>query len=214
MTKVLEFKPGTPTKFDFERVRKRKKELPERPGQLNLFSGTSGRVLKLPTDIGTFEEALLLDERGDTRARDVYLLAITEDDSKADAYCNLGIIESKSGQTARAFDCLTRSLEQEPRHFESHYNLGNLYFEAGDLRLARTHYEMASEVDPDFPNLYFNLGLVLALQDELQPAINAFKKYQHLAPREESRKADNIMSSLQRSLVSLKKKHPRPSRQG
>jgi len=200
MTKILEFTPKPPSKFGFERVKKRRKESSEKRGQMNLFASQGAHVLSLPAEISPFEEALLLDERGDERAAEAYWRAISEADSPADAYCNLGIIESKLGHTAKAFDCFTKSLEDDPRHFESHYNLGNLYFEAGDLRLARMHYELASEIEPDFPNLYFNLGLVLALMGRFQPAIDVFKKYQQLAPQDEGRKADDVMSSLSRSL--------------
>ena len=80
---------------------------------------------------------MLLDEREDRRAADSYRRAIAEGDCPADAYCNLGIIESKAGRMAKAFDCFTKSLEHDPRHFESHYNLGNLYFEEDNLRLAQ-----------------------------------------------------------------------------
>jgi len=201
MTNVLQFSQKPPSKFGFERVRKRKKESPAKGGQLGLFTGPGGQVFRLPTDIGPFEEALLLDERGDVRAKEAYRHAISDNDSAADAYCNLGIIESKAGETAKAFDCFTNSLERDPRHFESHFNLGNLYFEAGDLRLARMHYEMGAELESNFPNLYFNLGLVLALMEEFQPAIDAFKKYQQLTPKKEGRKADDVMISLERSLA-------------
>jgi hypothetical protein len=44
--------------------------------------------------------------------------------------------------------------------------LGNLYFEGDNLRLAKMHYELAAEINPIFPNLYFNLGLVLGLMEE------------------------------------------------
>jgi tetratricopeptide (TPR) repeat protein len=200
MEKILHLHPPSPPKYGFERVRKRKKGLPEKHGQLNLFSARGGQVLHLPKGMGTFEEALLLDERGDARAEEMYRKAIQEDDSSADAYCNLGIIQSRSGEVAKAFDAFTRSLESDPRHFESHYNLGNLYFEAGDLRLARLHYEQAREIDPDFPNLFFNLGLVLASMNLFQQALDAFLKYQKLVPREEGRKADDILASLRLSL--------------
>jgi tetratricopeptide (TPR) repeat protein len=119
----------------------------------------------------------------------------------ADAYCNLGIIESKTGRTAKAFDCFTKSLEHDPRHFESHYNLGNLYFEEDNLRLARMHYALAAEINPTFPNLFFNLGLVLALLDEKKGAVDAFLNFQRLAPPEERGNADGLISGLKRSLA-------------
>jgi tetratricopeptide (TPR) repeat protein len=200
MTNVLQFSTKPPTKFGFERVKKRTTSPTGKKGQLNLFAGSGAQVLKLPAGRSPFEEALLLDERGDERAVEVYRQAIAEGDDAADAYCNLGILQSREGNTAKAFDSFTKSLENSPRHFESHYNLGNLYFDAGDLKLARMHYEMALEVDPDFPNLYFNLGLVLASLEELKPARDAFLRYQRMAPAEEATKADDVLESLRRSL--------------
>jgi len=162
-----------------------------------------GKVLRLPTNISPFEEALLLDECGDSRAEKAYRRAISEGDLAADAYCNLGIIESKAGRITKAFDCFTKSLEHNPRHFESHYNLGNLYFEVDNLRLARMHYELAAEINPSFPNLYFNLGLVLALMEEPKSAVDALVKYQRLTPSEERRKAKDLITRLRRSLATM-----------
>jgi tetratricopeptide (TPR) repeat protein len=199
--KILEFIPKQPAKFGFERVKKRKKPSAEQRGQLNLF-GTTGtaQVLRLPTDISPFEEALLLDERNDLRAEEAYMRAIEEGVDIADAYCNLGIMKSKQGLTPQAFDCFTKSLECDPRHAESHFNLGNLYFEEGDVRLARMHYELAAKVEPEFPNVYFNLGLVDAIGNDFASALAALKKFKTLASREEGNKADDLMENLQRSL--------------
>ncbi|MBI4766137.1 MAG: tetratricopeptide repeat protein [Deltaproteobacteria bacterium] len=197
MDKIIPFPAQKTSKFGFERVKK----LREIPARLNRFPPGPGRILRLPTHLSSFEEALLLDEREDRRAADSYRRAISEDDCMADAYCNLGIIESKAGRMAKAFDCFTKSLEQDPRHFESHYNLGNLYFEEDNLRLARMHYELAAEINPASPNLYFNLGLVLALLDEKKAAVNAFLNYQRLAPREERKNADDLITGLKRSLT-------------
>ncbi len=199
MGKILQFRVQAPSKLGFEKVKKGRKSGTSRQAQLNLFS-PSGQILRLPPTTGPFEEALLLDERGDHRAYECYRNAISEGDSVADAYCNLGILESQAGRTAKAFDCFTKSLEHDPRHPESHYNLGNLYFEAGDLRLARTHYELAAELDPAFPNIYFNLGLVHALTEDYQAAIAALTTYRDLAPAGESSKAVELLESLQRSV--------------
>ncbi len=191
MNNILKFPAKRPSKFGFERVKKLKKDQSS-PGP--------GRILQLPTHLSPFEEALLLDEREDRQAEDSYRRAISEGDCIADAYCNLGIIESKAGRMAKAFDCFTKSLEHDPRHFESHYNLGNLYFEEDNLRLARMHYELATEINPASPNLYFNLGLVFALLDEKKTAVDTFLNYQRLAPPEERKNADDLIAGLKRSL--------------
>ncbi len=201
MGKVLQFIVKPPAKFGFVRVKRRKKTGTGKPGQLNLFSMPGAQVLKLPSNLSPFEEALVLDERGDKRVEEVYWRAIEDGDSIADAYCNLGILESQGGRTPKAFDCFTKSLEHDPRHFESHYNLGNLYFEEGNLRLARMHYELAAEVEPQFSNLYFNLGLVHALNNDYAAALAALNRYKELAPDEEGTKADELLENLKRSVA-------------
>lgn len=204
MAKILHLPAQPPPKFGFKRVKKRKKKDPERHGQMNLFSATSGqqsaRIVNLPSRLGPFEEALLLDERGDNKASQCYWKAINEGDCVADAYCNLGILESKADKTDKAFDCFTKSLKEEPRHLESHYNLANLYFDIGNLRLAREHYEIAAEIEPGFPNIYFNLGLVQAMNEDYKAAVAALSKYKALVSQEEGSKADELLSSLKSSL--------------
>jgi tetratricopeptide (TPR) repeat protein len=209
MGKILQLSSQPPSKFGFERVKKRRKG--KQQGQLNLFSERGGQILHLPTNIGPFEEALLLDERGDSRAEETYRRAVSEGDCVADAYCNLGIIESKAGRTEKAFDCFTKSLELDPRHLESHYNLGNLYFDAGDLRLARMHYHLAAEIEPVFPNLYFNLGLVLALAGDLTAAVATLSRYKELVSEDEGGKADGLLDTLKQSIAMTGRKRGRES---
>jgi tetratricopeptide (TPR) repeat protein len=201
MGQILKF-PVRAAKFGYKRVPKRGRE--ENPAQLHLFAQACAQVLQFTPEASQFEYALLLDERGDVRAADLYLKAISAQDCTADAFCNLGILESKQGRTAKAFDCFTQCLKHDPRHFEAHYNLGNLYFEVNELRLAQIHYELATEVDAGFPNVYFNLALVLSMRNEFAIAIGALTKYQEMAPAEESRNANELLENLKRSLAAAK----------
>jgi len=178
----------------------------ETEGQLNMFDGpvdaALGEVVPLPVSRSPFEEALVLDEQGDPRAEELYRRAIDEDDCTADAWCNLGVLMSHQGHFDDAFDCFTRSLTCDTRHSESHYNIGNLYFDMGDLRLARAHYEIAAEIDPGFPSVHFNLGLVTALSEDYGAAYQAFSRYRDLAPPDEARIAGELLSSI-RSAMNL-----------
>jgi len=140
----------------------------------------------------------------DSKAAELYEKAIEEGDCVADAYCNLGIIESQKGNTTKAFDCFTTSLKHDPRHSEAHYNLGNLYFDANDFRLAQMHYEMAAEVDPSFPNVYFNLALVQAINNDLTAAVSALTKYQELVSGDEGRNADELLRNLKKTLAAAR----------
>ncbi|MEP6570643.1 MAG: MerR family transcriptional regulator, partial [Acidobacteriota bacterium] len=107
----------------------------ELQGQLSLFRGADvSRVAHLRTP---FEEALVLDDQNDPKAIESYLEAINDGDNVAEAYCNLGIINKDLGDVGKALDNFTLALKHEPRHVEAHYNLGNLYFDAGQLPLAR-----------------------------------------------------------------------------
>jgi len=198
MGQILKF-PVQTARFGYKRVRKRASSV-ESPDQLQLFHQPTAKILRLAAELSWFEQALMLDEHGDLQAADFYTKAIAEQDCVADAYCNLGIIESRNGNTARAFDCFTTSLKHEPRHLESHYNLGNLYFDANDLRLAQLHYEIAAEMEPSFANVYFNLALVQAINNDLAAAVGTLSRYQQLAPEHERRNADELLHNLKRSL--------------
>jgi Flp pilus assembly protein TadD len=204
MAEILRF-PAPASKLGFRRVRKRAKPA-EASGQLHLFGPPAAQLLSLPFASGSwFEQGLLLDEREDPQAAEFYQKAIEAQDCVADAYCNLGIIESQKGDAAKAFDCFTRALTHDPRHSEAHYNLGNLYFDENDLRLAQVHYEMAREIDPTFPSIYFNLALVQAINDDYAAAVHTLTKYQAMVSEGEGRLADELLLNLKRLLAAGKK---------
>lgn len=142
-----------------------------------------------------------MDEQGDSKAKELYLKAIHEGDAVADAYCNLGILESEAKNYGKAIDCFTLSLKEEPRHFESHYNLANLYAEIGNFPLAKVHYETSIEIEPEFPNSHFNLGLTLAMNKEIENAILSLMNYRKRATAEEKGHADELISTLTRTIT-------------
>jgi len=195
MAKVIQFPVNsTPEKLGLQRALNRKGKNPSKPGQLNLF--TSGKVIKL-NQLSAFDEALLLDEHGDVkRARIAYHKAIKDEDCIADAYCNLGILDSQEGNYPKAIDCFTLALKNDPRHYEAHYNLANLYAEVGNYPLAKVHYEIAVELEPSFPNSYFNLGLTLAMMRQYGEAIQLLTVYRNLTPDEEHQQTNDLIFKL------------------
>lgn len=196
MAKVIQFPVPSPEKFGFKPVRK-KKEIPtDKKGQLNLFTGA--KVVRL-SQLTPFEDALLADDHDNKQqARELYLKAIAMKDAVADAYCNLGIIESEEQHYSKAIDCFTLCLKEDPRHFEAHYNLANQYAEVGNLPLAKVHYQMSIEIEPDFPNSYFNLGLTQAMNKEIPEAIQSLMKYRNFVAPEERQQAEELISMLAR----------------
>jgi len=148
-------------------------------GQMNLFE-RSGDVLELP--INSFGKGLQLQEQGDHTAAAYFHQAIDKGQYVADAFCNLAILEFEAGDTPKAVSLLTLALKQDPRHFESHFNLGNVYFDASNYRLAQLHFEVAREIEATFPNLHYNLGLTYGLQDDLDRARASLSEHLRLAP--------------------------------
>jgi len=211
---VIRFPVEAVSRFGFKRAQiaeDEKSSRMEAEGQMNLFRGGDpeslpaarlGAVVPLPLQMGPFEAAILLDDNNDPRAEDAYRRAITEGDFVPDAWCNLGVLKSIKRDLDSAFECFAQSLAADPRHAESHYNIGNLYFEFGDLKLARMHYEKAIECDGDLASAYFNLGLVTALTEDYQKAYDALAHYRSIAPPDDIGVAEDLMRYL-RSAINL-----------
>jgi tetratricopeptide (TPR) repeat protein len=199
MGKIIKL-PAQASRLGYRRVRRRCRKA-DAPNQLDLFAAAEARaqILEFKPDLGPFEQALWWDERGDERAAELYARAIEQEDSVADALCNLGILISRDGDPIKAFDCFSRCLARNPRHLEAHYNLANLYFEMDDFRLARAHYRMAVEIDEEFANAHYNLALAEALLGDMEGAERALRKYQRLVTEEEGRAAEEVLNDLRRN---------------
>jgi len=196
MAKIIQLPARRPSKLGFKRAKKDGNENFE--SQLDLFNTAKpeAQIIPIMGMVPSFENALKLDYLGDTRAKNAYLKAIENGDCAADCYCNLGIIESQMGNTAKAIDCFTNALKLEPRHLESHYNLANLYFDECELKLAKLHYEIALEIDPDFANIYFNLGLLHAMNENMIEAVKLLKHFKKIAPPDIAGNADELLATL------------------
>jgi tetratricopeptide (TPR) repeat protein len=173
-------------------------------GQLNLFPERGGRLIQLPVRLSPFEEALLLHEKGEKRATEMYFRAIHEGECIADAYCNLGILDYEQDDIPKAFDHFTNALRYDPRHFESHFNLAHLYFEAGDFRLARLHYEISAVIESRSASVHFNLGLIYAIEGNLTAAIASLNKAKEHSTEEELAQIEELLVSLRNVMADPK----------
>lgn len=169
-------------------------------GQLNLFPERGGRLIQLPLRLSPFEEALILHEKGDRRAIEMYTKAIRGGECVADAYCNLGILDYEANNIPGAFDQFTKALRYDPRHFEAHFNLAHLYFEAGDFRLARLHYDICVVIEPGSASVHFNLGLIHAINGDLILAIASLLRAKDFATEDELAQIEELLGSLQNAI--------------
>ena len=107
----------------------------------------------------------------------------------------------EQGALAKALDNFTLSLKNDPRHVEAHYNLANLYYDAGDLQLAKLHYEMAAQIEPGFSLVYFNLSLVYHKLGDLNGALTALERYRQLEPEDEDIEVLNqLLKAIQNAI--------------
>lgn len=194
MAKVVKFPVIPPKKLGARKVRKRKRDRMEDMGQLNLFD--QSKIIAFQHAGNFFEEALALDERNDPRAEELYLKAISQRQSVADAHCNLGILMSHQHKLTEAIDHLTICLKEDPRHFEAHYNLANVYSDTGNLELAKIHYTVAIEIEPEFPNSHYNLGLVHISLKNYKEAIPCINNYIELSPESDHAVAIELLKTL------------------
>lgn len=177
MAKVIKFPLKSTGRFDLKPVRRRRRKKTEDPGQLDLFEQGKGRVVSIDKDSGTFGVALEAHDNDISKAEQLYKKSIESGEHVADAYCNLGILESQGGKTAIAIDSFTNALEKDPRHYEAHYNLANIYADSGNLKLAKLHYEIAREINSEDANLHYNLAIVLASLELFDEALAALESY-------------------------------------
>jgi tetratricopeptide (TPR) repeat protein len=166
-------------------------------GQLNLFPEKGGQLIQLPVRLSPFEEALILHEQGNRRAMEMYMKAIHGGECVSDAYCNLGILDYEQNNVSKAFDHFTNALRHDPRHFESHFNLAHLYFEAGDFRLAHLHYDISAVIEPGNASVHYNLGLIHAIDGDLKAAVDSLNRAKEYATEEERTQVDDLLTSLQ-----------------
>ena len=87
-------------------------------------------------------------------------------------------------------------MKHDPRHYEAHYNLANLYAEVGNYGLAKLHYQISIEIEPAFSNCYFNLGLALAMNKEYRDAVKVLTQYRDLTPAEDHQHTNDLIFKL------------------
>lgn len=201
MAKIVSYLPKDlpDRKLGYRKALTSKNALLESQGQLNLFLHPDEKVGRLrlrriTPHLSPFEEALMLDEKGDPKAESRYLEAIDQASATADALCNLGVLYASRGDTAKSIGALTKALSLNPRHVESHYNLANVYFDASNYDLAIIHYEVALEIDAQFSDAWFNLSLAYLSLKNHTKSFDAFLQFKKLKP-EEGSELDNLFKS-------------------
>lgn len=108
------------------------------------------------------------------------LLPTNEGLRLSDRFANAGCARQARGDLGKASDLFMMALRYDPNHFESYYNLGNIYYDKADYQQACDHYKRASNLCPRFPLGWFNLALAYLKLGSLKTATQMLRKYELL----------------------------------
>jgi tetratricopeptide (TPR) repeat protein len=91
-------------------------------------------------------------------------------------------LEEDPASQNEAIAAYQKVLDIQGTHAPAHINLGTIYYNARDFRLAEKHYRLAIEADSRYALAYFDLGNVLDETGRILDAIEAYKTAILLAP--------------------------------
>jgi tetratricopeptide (TPR) repeat protein len=92
------------------------------------------------------------------------------------------MLEDEPENHAQAMTVYAKVLEMEPGHSAAHINLGTLYYNQQDYRLAEWHYRKAIEADPRYALAHFDLGNVLDETGRIEEAVESYRAALLLVP--------------------------------
>ena len=132
----------------------------------------------------TFLMALLHQRKGNLREAQARLeRAVNLRKDSSAAHATLGSLLANVGNKSQALKHLSTSLKLKPSA-PVHFLLGSMYYEAGQHKRAVGHLRKATELDPEFGEAYYQLGLLCLETNQLRKAQECFKTAQALNPRE------------------------------
>jgi protein O-GlcNAc transferase len=130
---------------------------------------------------------LSLDQLGDGLAAvAAFHQALTLKPDDAETLCHLGIALRRQHRFAEALAAAGRALALEPNRAEAHHLQGTIHQERGEMALAAPFYLRAAELLPSAIETLSNLGTVLVRLDQVNGAIEAYRKVLALNPGHES----------------------------
>jgi tetratricopeptide (TPR) repeat protein len=117
------------------------------------------------------KRALLLAEMGrNLEARNDYLKVVELDPAHLLNLCGLGRLLVNTGQRKAAQMVYAEAVKHYPNDIVCRVNLGSVMLEGDDPATARTHYEAALRIDPEFPQAHGGMYYALTRLGELEAA--------------------------------------------
>ncbi len=127
--------------------------------------------------------ACALDETGDfNTAQIMYEEALKLDPGLADARFNLGILHFNQRRFEAAITCFVTYMVKVGDNSRAHRNIGRSLEQLGQLDGAINSLTKASNLDPDNPEILFDLAIVYDLKDDLDTASAKYRRALELNP--------------------------------
>ena len=109
--------------------------------------------------------------------------AIRALDKGAASHLERGLALDQVGRLDDALSETERAAELDPTMVKAHINLITLYGRKGNFQKAEEHFHTAVKLNPDqFPDAYYNYGILLVLEGKLNEAEKAFRQALELRP--------------------------------
>ncbi|MBF0102992.1 MAG: tetratricopeptide repeat protein [Desulfobacterales bacterium] len=118
-----------------------------------------------------------------------YKRALSINPNYVEALINLGNLYVSKGDKDIALMYFNSALQvRSLLEHEAHYSIGNLFTSLENLEKARTHFQKATELKPDFKEAHQNLAITLIRMGLIQEAVHHFKIVVNLSPNSEDAK--------------------------
>lgn len=149
-----------------------------------------------------YRKAMTLMLNGDREAAEQRLRAfIAEHPEYGNAYVNLAILLDEQGETDAAVELLEQAIAADGSNVYALNRIGLMQRRAGDFAAAEQSWLEATRVAPDYPNAWYNLGVLydLYLRD-LTAAVDHYQRYQDLTETAPDAGVDRWIADLQRRI--------------
>ena len=148
-----------------------------------------------------FQQSLIALQAADLRRAEGLLSEVTElQPELSGPWLNLGQVYLAGERASEAQAAFERAIAANPTNCAAYNQLGVLARQQGELQRAEESYLACIERDPNFPQVYLNLGILYELyMGRLPQALDAYRKYQKLVETEDPKVAGWVLD-LERRL--------------
>ena len=88
-------------------------------------------------------------------------------------YKNLGIFYQRTGESNKAIEAFKKSVEIKPDK-KLYFNIAQLYYDNKNYTAAENYLKQLQEIDPNYPEAHYYLGLVYTKQGKKAEALSQF----------------------------------------